>query len=164
LRRKHKFDATILIPLIRILKREKVRIAHLFLPGNTLGRIGCILARVPVILASEESLRTGMTWYEKLIARTLAPFTTAIVCNSQATLESAHRATGIDRARFAMIWNGFDRPEHACVPEPRRQAWRLLSVGRLDRRKGYQTVLPLLRRLIDEGRSDFISTIVGEGG
>ena len=85
---------------------------------------------------------------------------TAVHCVSQAIADEAGRF-GLDPAKVTVIRPAVDLDRFTPTPVPAGPPWRLVSVGRLIWRKGYEYALLAVRRLLDEGW-DVTYEIVGE--
>jgi glycosyltransferase involved in cell wall biosynthesis len=84
----------------------------------------------------------------------------AVHCVSDAIRGEAE-AFGLDPAKAAVIRPAVDLARFSPSPPPGGTPWRLVSVGRLQWRKGYEYALLAVRRLLDQGR-EVTYEIVGE--
>ncbi len=174
--RVHRFDATGIHRLVKLLRSEKVEIVHGWLSlGNGFGRIAGMLARVPVRIAAEGAAVTtasrSRARRDKVIDRLLDPATTAYVANSE-TVAVGLRAKGLSSEKIVVIPNG------VAIPEPLSDAGRVRlrsslgaspdmavvgMVGRLDPDfKDHHTFLTAVASLIQDGRS-VRGVVIGDG-
>jgi len=110
LNRKGKFDFGILLPLVRLLRREKVHVVQPFLsPATFFGLAAAILARVPVKVVTERcgvrrDTKLGENVYRFAEDR-LTRFADVAVANSQSGRDFlVSRGIAADKAR--VIYNG----------------------------------------------------------
>ena len=110
LKRRFKFDLSIIFQLIRLMKREKIDLVHTYLfTANAWGRVAAILANVPVVIASE---RNAIPERKKsvhiLIDRFLSRYTDVIVCNSNFIKELNTKRESINGNKFTIVHNAVD--------------------------------------------------------
>ncbi|MBD3372878.1 MAG: glycosyltransferase [Candidatus Coatesbacteria bacterium] len=90
----------------------------------------------------------------------------AVTCNSRATARAAERELGVAEERLLVLHPGVDERflglEIPSSDFDGHRPLRLLSVGRLVRRKGVDRTLEALALLRDRGRR-FVYTVVGDG-
>ena len=110
LNRKGKFDFGILLPLVRLLRREKVHVIQPFLsPATFFGLAAAVLARVPVEVVTERcgvrrDTKLGENVYRFAEDR-LTRFADVAVANSQSGRDFlVSRGIGAEKAR--VIYNG----------------------------------------------------------
>lgn len=84
----------------------------------------------------------------------------AVHCVTHAILREAE-SHGLDPAKATVIHPAVDLHRFTPAPLPGGPPWRLVSVGRLQWRKGYEYALLAMRRLLDRGH-DVRYEIVGE--
>jgi colanic acid/amylovoran biosynthesis glycosyltransferase len=84
----------------------------------------------------------------------------AVHCVSAAIATEAEQF-GLDPAKATVIRPAVDLTRFTPTPLPPGEPWRLVSVGRLMWRKGYEYALLAVRRLVDTGH-DVTYEIVGE--
>ena len=156
LRKERRVDLTLVLALARLMRSENVGIVHTFLIGaNLWGRLAALLARVPIIIASERNVDI---WEEALKLRTgrmLARVTNAIVANAEA-VRTYLIARGVAAARVVTIRNGvnttrFDGPlDRAAVRQSlgvRPDEILAAVIARLEPQKGHATVIEAAARL-----------------
>jgi glycosyltransferase involved in cell wall biosynthesis len=106
--KKASFDLSILLRLIKFLKREKIDIVHTWIfTSNTWTRTAAILNNIPVIIASERSVDTWKKFPHKIVDRLLSKKTDLIISNSKAVYEFVI-SEGISANKCNIIYNGVD--------------------------------------------------------
>lgn len=103
------------------------------------------------------------------VERWLAPWIKQFVCVSQSVADFCEQTAGLPREKLTVIPNGVDvakfrdtQPADGAslgLPTVRRY---FISIGRLDRQKGFDWLLPQLPRIFAE-RPDYDLLLVGEG-
>ena len=107
-----KIDPFFLFRLISVIKKEQPYILHTFMfTSNTWGRIAGIIARIPVIIASERCVDIWKRWYHKLIDKILLMFTHKVIGNSNAVKKFYQETEGIPERKILVIYNGVDLEE-----------------------------------------------------
>lgn len=141
----------------RVLRTERPALLQTFLfHANLLGRIVGRWARVPVIVNGIRVAQRQPRWRLEC-DRWTHGLADGHVCVSQGVRRFALRDLGIPAERLVVIPNGIDVEQW---PDPSRRSDAgplvLVSIGRLDRQKGYDDLLQALhilaRRLILPGR------------
>jgi glycosyltransferase involved in cell wall biosynthesis len=175
--RRHRRDASGMVRLARLLRRERAEVVHGWLSlANVFARAAGTLARVRVRIASEGGALTTTdarrARRDALAERALAPFTDAYVANSRAVAESL-REKGLPSAKIVVIPNGVAVP--GPLGETEREALRsqlgagprdelVGMVSRLDADfKDHETLLAAIAALAGDGRP-VRAAIVGDGG
>lgn len=122
-----RLDLTRLVPLIRILRRERPRIVHSFMfAANAYARTAALFLRPrPRLLISERTGLPRIGWVERIVERCLRPWTDGVVANAENL-----RPLLIRRGTRAPIWivhNGIAARDYD--PGARQSARRALGVG-----------------------------------
>ncbi len=150
--------------LTRLARRGRFDIVHTFLfHANLLGRMAARLAGVPRVVCSvrvEEPRRS-----HQLLNRLTRRLADRFVCVSRSTAEFFQRHCAAAPDRIVVIPNGVDASEFAPPQDPPAAAGRRLrvvSVGRLDRQKGYDTLVDAARLCAARGL-EFETIVAGEG-
>ena len=110
LNRKGKFDFGILLPLVRLLRREEVHVIQPFLsPATFFGLTAAVLARVPVKVVTERcgvrrDTKLGENLY-RFVEDRLARFADVAVANSQSGADFL-MSRGIGAEKTRVIYNG----------------------------------------------------------
>ena len=170
-RRDFRFDPFLPFRIALYLKKEKVDILHTYLfTANTWGRLGGIIARTPVIVASE---RNAIPWKNSLhifLDSILSLFTSRIVACSSAIKELNLRKGFIKEEKIGVIYNGVDTEKfkpgkkkksrkELALPE---NAFIIGSAGRLHWCKGYRFLLEAVNSLKNTYPHLYLM-LVGEG-
>ena len=154
--KRRRFDAGVIRRLASLMRRERVGIVHTFLIGaNLWGRLAALIARVPVIVASERNVDVWEELPKRYIGKFLARFTDRIVANAEA-VRSYLIARGVESKRVVTIRNGVDlgrfetpidvgrvRSSLGVAPDDVLAA----VVARLEPQKGHDTVVDAAARL-----------------
>lgn len=95
--------------LVRVMKSRAFDVvhSHLFF-GNMFGRIAAIMARIPVIIATEHNTYLDKSLWRRLIDLLLAYKTSVIVTVTKAVADFTAQQEHIPRDRFEVIANGID--------------------------------------------------------
>jgi len=144
--KKWKIDPLLLIRIISILKKEKPDILHTFMfTSNTWGRIAGIVARVPVIIASERCVDIWKRWYHRFIDRSLLKFTYKVICNSVAVKRFYQETERMPENKLSVIYNGVDLEEFQKVDagkiEIKKKNGLVGAGGRFTEQKGFINLL-----------------------
>ena len=172
--RRRGLDPTLPGRIAALARRHDARIlqTHLF-AANAWGRLAGRLARVPVVIATEHTVRPQRRWRELLAERALAPWTSAYVVVSEAMGRTLARQLPSLSDRIVAIPNGVDlaafsgdaeesraalRDELGCGPET-----RLLGVlANLTPDKGHRFLLQAVASMGDAAQ-DLRLVLIGEG-
>ena len=152
-------DVGLLRRLVKLMRSERVDIVHTFLIGaNLWGRLAALIARVPVIIASERNVDVWEVPVKRHIGRVLAGFTDRLVANAEA-VRTYLIGQGVDPKRVVTIRNGVDlrRFETPLDVGAIRQSLGVLPdevlaavVARLEPQKGHDTVVEAAARLREQ--------------
>ena len=176
LNRKGKFDFGILLPLVRLLRREKVHVIQPFLsPATFFGLTAAILARVPVEVVTERcgvrrDTKLGENLY-RFVEDRLTRFVDVAVANSESGREFLV-SRGIEAKKTRVIYNGVNS-ERVTTSEAEVAALRsslgiaatapvIGIVASLTAAKDYPTFLRSARIVLDS-RPSARFLIVGDG-
>jgi glycosyltransferase involved in cell wall biosynthesis len=153
--------------LKRRLRELKVDIVQSFLfHANVVAAVAAKLAGVRVcagIRVADPSRQ------RQRIERWLAPLVERYVCVSQSVADFSANVAGLPRQKLVMIPNGVDVPRFRdAVPAdlstlhlPANRRW-LMTVGRLERQKGHDWLLPLLPAVF-QAHADYDLIVIGDG-
>ena len=171
LRRTKNRESARLFRLIRLLSAIKPEIVHTYLiSGNFYGRIAAILARVPIIIASERNVPDiGKDKNLPLfcIDKLLSPFTHGIICNSYKAsnvligryLYSAKKVFTVHNGIYADAYarHGFHRSKE-------RAPTIVGTVGRLWPQKNHKLFLDMAKAVLALRSGEDIRFIIVGGG
>lgn len=123
-------DMRALLFLSRLMRTEQIDIVHTYLysRSSVYGRLAAILARVPVIVASEMGRVGQYPWKRRGAEWLLACFTDHFVTPSQATRTDLIRTDRVPPSRVTVIYPGVD-PTQFSVKEPPAIARRRLGLS-----------------------------------
>lgn len=168
--KRFKADPTALFRLKSVLKEFAPHIVHTWLfAANSFGRAAALMAKVPVIIASERCVDPWKTWWHFKIDRFLAKRSAAITANSGG-VRDFYVDHGVARERFHIIPNGIPAPnwpaieraeafDRLGVPHDRKL---LLAVGRLWPQKRYRDLI-WAAELVACTRRDTTLIVIGDG-
>ena len=176
LNRKGKFDFGILLPLVRLLRRERVHVIQPFLsPATFFGLTAAILARVPVRVVTERSgvrrdTKLGENVY-RFVEDRLTRFADVAVANSESGRDFLV-SRGIGAAKTRVIYNGVNS-ERVTADEAEVAALRaglgipasapvIGIVASLTAPKDYPTFLRSAR-IIQDSQPSARFLVVGDG-
>lgn len=157
-----RWDAGKLLPLARLLRRERIDILHTHLfHADLAGRLAARFARVPHVVntvhVAEARFRPWQFLFDRLAARPGG----RIVCVSNSVQRFHSQRTHLPPSRYTVIPNGIDPAAYRRDDSLRAQWRQKLGVadtdvlaafaGRLDRQKGVDTLLEAWRVLHSRG-------------
>jgi glycosyltransferase involved in cell wall biosynthesis len=156
LAKRRRVDATLVRSLVRLMRDERIDVVQTFLIGaNLWGRLAALVARVPVVIASERNVDVWEEPAKRWLGRLLARATDRLVANAEAVRDYLV-GRGADPARVVTIRNGVDpdRFEGPLDVVGLRRGLGLAPddvvaavVARLEPQKGHATVLDAAARL-----------------
>lgn len=164
-------DPLAVIELVRTIRQARPHIAHTFLlTGNLYGRLAAILARVPVVIATEVNIYANKHLRHVLAERLLARGTHAVVASAQAVKAHYVRQVAVEPARVEVIYNAVDWAQLRTTAS-RAELRRRLSlpedalvagvIARLTEQKGHVDLLEAVART--PGLGDLFLVVVGDG-
>jgi glycosyltransferase involved in cell wall biosynthesis len=109
IRKRHKFDFSVVPKLVRLMRDLRVMVVHTFLfDAEFFGRIAARLAGVPAIIGSERNTDyVPLQRHHWAFALTRACID-AVIANSSAGADFNSRTFGVPRSRYRVIHNGVD--------------------------------------------------------
>jgi glycosyltransferase involved in cell wall biosynthesis len=160
-----------ILPKLRALFREwHPDIVHTFrFTANTSGRIGAVMARVPVVIGTEHVLEHKDAC-RRIVDWILARFTDRMVVVTQEIADQVHSQHCLPRSRIQLIEEGIDLDRFCWVERETplveatmaARAFKAGIVARLAPQKGHQVFLEAIRRA-RETRPVVKGIIVGDG-
>ncbi len=120
-----RFDPRTANDLVRLIREQRIDLVHCHGYGaTTFGRIAGGLCKRPVII-HEHMIDTEIPYYQKLIDRLLAPWTTQGIAVSNAVGDFMTTARGLPRAKVEVVYNGI--PESFCEGANREERRRVAA-------------------------------------
>ncbi len=117
-----RFDVRALARLFRLLRRERVDVVYTFLiHPHLVGRLAARLARVPVLLSSQQTMmyeNRALEWANRLTARWCA----AVVAVSKNVEDYLFRNVGLPRSKLVTIYNAIEPGPFERIA-PRSSGW-----------------------------------------
>jgi len=172
LRRRKSFEFTRLFELINILRVLSPHIVHTYMfTANSYGRVAAIIARVPIIIASERNVvevGKDKNIFGLYIDKLLAPFTHGIICNSYKASEALVKRYSFNVNKIITVHNGFNGTEFSkknSVNINRKLAPKVVgTVGRLYRQKNHRLFIDMAKIVLEgSGNENIRFVIIGEG-
>ncbi len=160
----------VLTNLLRLLKSVKPDIIHTYmLTANFYGRVAAVIARVPVIIASERSLvELGKDKNLYLIYKLLAVVTSGIICNSNKTYESLVIKYSIDRKKVFTVHNGINVSEYfkgkSLKNRGKLTKHVIGTVGRLYPVKNHRYFLDIAKVILEAINDKSVKFLIVGGG
>ncbi|MDD5043043.1 MAG: glycosyltransferase [Patescibacteria group bacterium] len=161
--KKTKLGLGVIWQIYKYLRRERPFIFHSQLfGGDTWGRSAAILARVPVIITTEQNINLDEGFFKKTIKMILSWFTDKVVAISEAVKNYSISVDCISPKKMEVIYNGTE-VEKFLWSGPKffqNNPSILLTVGRLEPQKGHKILfkalslikeLPWKLRLVGKG-------------
>ncbi len=120
-------DPWLLVRLVRLLHVRRIDVVHTHLWGaNLWGRLAALVARVPVIMATEHNVDTWKRRYHFILDRWLARRTTTLVAVSHQVRRFYEEDHRVGRGRWQVIYNGVAAP--ATLTRRRGVGYRVLGI------------------------------------
>lgn len=149
-----------------LFKKEKPQIVHTQLFAADLwGRLAAKLARVPIIITTEQNINYDQSWIRELLKRITYHFADATVAISSAVKRYARYKYKVPKEKISVIPNDVDVEEFEkqlalspAAPPPKSV---ILTVGRLYEQKGQKYLLEAFAALKDNKKYEL--WIAGEG-
>ncbi|MEK9183087.1 MAG: glycosyltransferase [Patescibacteria group bacterium] len=152
--------------LYRLFKKEKPQIVHTQLFAADLwGRLAARLARVPIIITTEQNINYDQSWIRELLKRITYHLADATVAISSAVKRYARYKYKVPKDKILMIPNDVDVDEFekqlalSSVVKPAKPV--ILTVGRLVEQKGQKYLLEAFAEL--KNKEKYELWVVGEG-
>lgn len=128
IRKKSKFDLTVVVRLARLLRSLNAAIVQGYLfDAEIAARLAGSLAGTPVIIGSERNTDYPVRWSHRLASRLTRRFLDLVIANSGAGAEFNSRTFGLDRSLYRVVHNGVDTDRF--VPLDGRPMRRQLGIG-----------------------------------
>lgn len=157
--KKGKFDIFVIKRIRKILIDNNIDIIQTFTStGKLWGRLAA--TKKHIVISTEESLFRN-TFFDRFLENFFNRKTDLIICNSVSTYRSALISTKLDLSKYKVIYNGIDLSRfkvHNTLNDP----IRLITVARLDKRKGIDLLVEALN-IVSENNYEFSLDIVGAG-
>lgn len=161
--KKTKLGLGVLWKIYRYLRKEKPDIVHTHLfAGDAWGKTAAILARVPIIISTEQNLWWDEGWLKKLCKWILSHWTDKVAAISEAVKNYLIKTEHISKSKIVVIPNGVDT-EKFFVSEPQffvNPIPVVGTIGRLEKQKGHQYLLETLSLLKER---QWEAWLIGEG-
>ncbi len=169
--RRNSRDIGMLFRLRRWLRDNSVKVVHTHLfTADAWGRLAARLAGIAAVFSTVHSTNTWKGPLHRLVDFLFAYLSTRVIACSEEVARVLRERDHLPARRITTIFNGVDfRRLEAETALDLRAAFGIAAdtptlalVGRLHEAKGHLDLLPILRRLRDEG-IDFHMLFVGEG-
>lgn len=156
--------------LFLFLKKEKIQLLHTHLyRANIIGRIIGRIARIPIIISSQQSTDDWRRWYHSVADRWTARFADKIIANSEAVKKRLIHREKIPEKKTAVIYNGIDLSKFRVNSGVKKEALGIKpqrivigTVARLHPAKGLTYFLRALKQ-VRETIPEAMFLIVGDG-
>ncbi len=109
IKRYFKYDFTVIFRLMLLMLKEGVQIVQTTLiVANIFGRLAALLAKRPIIIATEHSMGIWRVNKYTIVNRLLSYFTHRIIVVSKRQKRFLHDVEGIPNSKMIVIYNGVD--------------------------------------------------------
>jgi len=156
----NKFDLKVISRLNKLIDNENIDLIHSHLVhANFIGRLTASKTNVPIISTIhivEKRFRPTHKWMELLTANK----TNCITTVSQCVFDHAKNNIGLPKNKLCLIPNGIDTERFKPNIDIMRDI-DILILGRLDRQKGIDLILPTLKKIVNQ--TPLRCVIVGSG-
>ena len=159
LNKKGKFDISVVNKLINIMRQNQIEIVHTHMwGGNLWGRIAAKIAKVPVIIATEQNVDVWKKPYHLILDRWLSFYTDRVIAVSNGVKEFYTKNAKLNPEKIKVIYNSVDLEKYnSCAGNKRRFDLKdggitLGVIGRLVPQKGHRYFLLALKELLEDYR------------
>ena len=161
-----------LIKLIKFLRKEKPDIVHTYLfSANTYGRIAAILAKIPVIIASERNageMGKDKNRYMIYIDKILSLFSDGIICNSLHCSNNLITKYSFDVKKVFIVHNGINGNDYLgesrCSSSTKSLPKVIGTIGGLNQKKNHKLFLSIAKAVLDMSENKNIKfLVIGDG-
>lgn len=158
-----KFDLKNLWQVYKILKKIKPDIVHTQLGGDLVGRLAAILARVKIIVSTEQNVNKDESFFYILFKTITAFFAAEVVSISQAVQKESRKKYFFIASKYKnVIYNGVDTNKFVYLAKKNLNPQQIIvgAASRLVKQKG----LDLLIKAWAEIRPNNARLIIGGDG
>jgi len=107
--KRHRYDVSVLLRLVRFLRREQIDVVHTHLfGGDVWGRTAAAIARVPLIVSSLHAVDLWLTPFERACERWTACFAHRLIAVSDEVKKFYVSRIGIPEKKLSVVYNGID--------------------------------------------------------
>jgi glycosyltransferase involved in cell wall biosynthesis len=163
-----------LVNLVKFLRKVKPDIVHTFMiTANSYGRLGALLAGVPLIIVSERNIYNignDKKRWQVALDKILFPFTKILICNTNTARLNLTKKYGYQLEKILTIYNGIDITDFKRRLVSKKPSIKKFSrqvvgtVGTLKYQKNHRLFLDMARITLDHYQADNLSFIVvGDG-
>ncbi|MFN8522547.1 MAG: glycosyltransferase [Chloroflexota bacterium] len=157
--------------LVRLIRDRRPDVVHTYLLAACIyGRLAAMIARVPVIVASEQNVYRQKARRHAIMERALAVGTHRIIACCDTVARHYHEQTGVSSQQIATVYNAVRFP--ASPGQAARRAARgslgispdsfvIGTLGRLTEQKGHDILVDAMARGPLQG--DAVAIIAGDG-
>lgn len=125
-RKRRRYDVTVIPRLIEVIKREKIDIVHTWqFTAGSWGRVAARLAGLSAVIFSERRGGFYERDYERLVDRILAKITGTVICNTRIAAQIMIKQLGISRKKVTYVYNGIGLDEFDCKSSSRQSRGEL---------------------------------------
>lgn len=126
--KRHRYDVSVLLRLVRFLRREQIDVVHTHLFGGDIwGRTAAAIARVPLIVSSMQAVDLWLTPPQRALERWTSHVAHRLIAASEAVKHFYVSAVGVPEEKISVVYNGID-----CARLPaavnRREKFRELGI------------------------------------
>jgi len=165
-KKKSKLGLGLLWQLYKYIKAVKPDIVHTNLFGaDTWGRQAAILARVPIIVATEHNINLNESKFKKIIKLFLSKFTSRIIAVSQGVKDYSVKTEKISADKIKIINYGIDLHKFTFrgyqeINSPK--TIKAVCVARLEEQKGHNYLIEAMPAIIKD-YPEFTLHLIGAG-
>lgn len=144
LNKKHKIDLNNAWQIYKAIKKIKPAIVHTQLGGDLRGRVAAILARVKVIIATEQNINKEENILYSFLKAITALFVQEIVSISKAVQKESKKKYFICSHKYKrVIYNGVDTTKYSYLQNRRNNANKIIvaTAARLSHQKGLDILI-----------------------
>lgn len=161
--KKIKIGLSTIFKISKYLKRKNPDIVHTHLfGGDTWGRLGALMARVPVIISTEHNINLDEGIIKRFVKMVLSWFTDKIIAVSSSVKEYSIKVDHINPKKIEVIYNGVNIKKF-YNPNPnffQNKTPVIGVVGRLEEQKGHKYLLEAIQKIKDV---PFEVWVIGDG-
>jgi len=143
LAKKSKIDLKNIFQIYNLIKKESPDIVHTQLGGDLRGRLAAILARVKIIISTEQNINKKENFLYSLLKSLISLFSTEVISISEAVKKNSKKRYFLSAHKYkSIIHNGFDLNRFPYLKNKKINTIKKVgTVSRLVKQKGIDILI-----------------------